>query len=88
MPPGTHSVLLSAQVISSVQEQQGHIAEGSMVRKERDRCRCFWKHYTTLSEGNHSCPFHTLNTVITLVPNFIRRLGLKYRTLTDSTRYR
>lgn len=28
MPPGTHSVLLSAQVLSSVQEQQGHIAEG------------------------------------------------------------
>lgn len=28
MPPGTHSVLLLAQVVSSVQEQQGHGAEG------------------------------------------------------------
>lgn len=28
MTPGTHSMLLSAQGISSVQEQQGHIAEG------------------------------------------------------------
>lgn len=63
MPPGTHSMPLSAQVIRSVQEQQGRIAEGSMVRSERDRCRCFRKHYTTLSECNHSCPFHTLNTI-------------------------
>lgn len=63
MPPGTHSMPLSAQVIRSVQEQQGHIAERSMVRSERDRWRCFRKHYTTLSECNHSCPFHTLNTI-------------------------
>lgn len=58
------NMLSSAQVISSVQEQPSHIAEGSMSRDGRDSCRSLSrKHYTTLSEPNHSRPFHTLNTI-------------------------
>lgn len=56
-------VSTSHQSRSSVQEQQSHMAEGSVFRKGGAGCRFSEKWYTTDSGQNHSCPFQTLSRI-------------------------